>query len=151
MKKNNHDYFMNIAIKEALKGIKASHGGPFGCVIVKNNKVIAKSHNKVLLKNDPTCHGEMETIRLACKKLKTFDLTGCILYTTGFPCPMCMGACKWAHIKQVYYGCTVDDTTKIDFDDKKFYQWKLSAKCVNRKQCLELYRTYSKIKNKKHY
>lgn len=142
---------MHLAVLEAKKGMIANRGGPFGCVIVKNNKVIAKSHNKVLLKQDPTAHGEIETIKLACKKLKTFDLTGCILYTTGFPCPMCMGACKWAHIKKVYYGCNPTDTAKIGFDDKKFYEWMLEANCVSRKECLELYKQYSKKKDKKHY
>lgn len=151
MKKNNHKYFMQLAIEEANKGINAGHGGPFGCVIVKDNKVIAKAHNKVLLKQDATCHGEMEAIRLACKRLKSFNLSGCILYTTGFPCPMCMGACKWAHIKMVYYGCDAKATAKIGFDDEKFYKWKLQAKCVSRQECLDLYETYSKKLDKKHY
>ncbi|MCQ3907850.1 MAG: nucleoside deaminase [Mycoplasmoidaceae bacterium] len=94
MKKTNHQYFMQIAIQEAKKGINAGHGGPYGGVIVKNNKIVAKSHNKVVLNHDVTAHGEMETIRAACKKLKTYDLKGCVLYTTAFPCPMCVAACK---------------------------------------------------------
>ena len=149
MTPNKHKYFMEEAIKEAYKGIKNNEGGPFGAVIVKNGKIIAKSHNQVVKKQDPTCHGEMMAIRLACKKLKTFDLSGCVIYTTGFPCPMCMGACKWAHIKKVYYGCNENDATQIGFDDKKFYEWKLEAECVD--SCKQLYNDYSKLKNRTHY
>ena len=86
--------FMALAIKEAYTGIKKGHGGPFGSAIVKNNKVIAKAHNKVLYLKDPTAHGEICAIRKACKKLNTYDLTGCVLYTTGYPCPMCMADCQ---------------------------------------------------------
>lgn len=150
-KSNNHAYFMQQAIIEARKGIGAGHGGPFGAVIVKNGKIVAKGHNEVIKNNDATCHGEMQAIRAACKKLKSFDLSGCVIYTTGFPCPMCMGACKWAHIKRVYYGCNEKDTTKIDFDDSKFYRWKLRADCIERPKCLEVYKEYSQLKNKKHY
>lgn len=146
MRKTNHYYFIQLAILEAKKGIKNNHGGPYGCVIVKNNKVVAKSHNKVLLKNDVTSHGEIETIRLACKKLKTFNLTGCTLYTTAYPCPMCVAACKWAHIKKVYYGCTESDTQAIDLEDKKFYSAKLETTCIGRKECLRLFKQF---KNKK--
>ena len=146
MKKTNHNHFIQLAISEAKKGIQSKHGGPYGCVIVKNNKVIAKSHNKVSLKNDVTSHGEMETIRLACKKLKTFNLMGCTLYTTAYPCPMCVAACKWAHIKKVYYGCTEADTQAIDSEDKKFYNAKLETTCVGRKECLQLFKQF---KNKK--
>ena len=148
---NKHDKFMAEAIKEAYKGIKANHGGPFGAVIVKNGKIISKAHNQVVKNQDPTAHGEMLAIRAACKKLKSFDLTGCVIYTTGFPCPMCMGACKWAHIKQVYYGCDENDTAKIGFDDKKFYRWMLKATNVNHKECLKLYAYYKKLKHKTHY
>lgn len=137
---------MQIAIQEAEKGTKDGHGGPYGCVIVKNNKVVAKSHNRVISNNDVTAHGEVETIRLACKKLKTFDLTGCTLYTTAYPCPMCLAACKWAHIKKVYYGCSESDTQTIDSEDKAFYKAKLQTICVGHKECWELFKKY---KNKK--
>ena len=101
MKKQNlHEYFMSCAIAEAKKGVDNKDGGPFGAVIVKDNKIIAKGHNQVIKKNDPTCHGEMQAIRSCCKKLHTYDLSGCVIYTTGEPCLMCLCACMWANIKK---------------------------------------------------
>ena len=105
--------FMKEALSEAYNGIENRHGGPFGTVIVKDGKIVGRGHNKVLLKRDPTCHGEMEAIRDACKNLDTFDLSGCELYTTAEPCPMCLGAILWANIKKVYFGCTQKDTAEI--------------------------------------
>ena len=98
------DKFMKIAISEARKGISAGHGGPFGCVIVKDGKIVGKGHNEVVKRNDPTCHGEVMAIRDACKNIGSFDLSGCDLYTTAEPCPMCAGAIMWANIKKVWYG-----------------------------------------------
>ena len=112
--------YMEIAIKEAKKGIENGDGGPFGCVIVKDDKIVGKGHNRVVLKHDATCHGEMEAIRNASKNLNTFDLSGCELYTTGEPCPMCLSACLWANIEKVYYGCTILDNENIGFRDNKF-------------------------------
>src|SRR5574344_71998 len=112
--------FMKAAIAEANKGIDNSHGGPFGAVIVKNNQIISKGHNHVVINNDPTCHGEIDAIRKACKKLGTFDLSGCAIYTTGYPCPMCFCAILWANISKVYYGCDTTDTELIGFRDKEF-------------------------------
>ncbi|MCI6722600.1 nucleoside deaminase, partial [Treponema porcinum] len=91
--------FMKEALSEAYNGIENRHGGPFGTVIVRDGKIVGRGHNKVLLNRDPTCHGEMEAIRDACKNLDTFDLSGCELYTTAEPCPMCLGAILWANIK----------------------------------------------------
>ena len=88
--------YMKVAIKEAKEGITQGHGGPFGVCIVKDNKIIGRGHNRVVLNNDCTCHGEMEAIRDACKNMNTFDLSGAALYTTGMPCPMCLGAIQWA-------------------------------------------------------
>ena len=82
--------FMEAALQEAYEGIEKNHGGPFGAVVVKNGKIVGRGHNRVLYKKDPTCHGEMEAIRDACKNLETHDLTGCQLYTTAEPCPMCL-------------------------------------------------------------
>lgn len=113
--------FMELAINEAKKGIRNKEGGPFGAVIVKDGKVVGRGHNKVVANNDPTAHGEMMAIRDACNRLGTFDLTGCELYTTHYPCPMCKCAIMWANINKVYYGCTVDDTAEIGFRDKDFY------------------------------
>lgn len=134
--------YMKMAIREAYKGIANGDGGPFGAVIVKDDKVIAKAHNLVLKNNDPTCHGEMTAIRKACKKLGTFDLTGCEIYTTGYPCPMCMCAIQWANIKTVYYGCNIMDTEEIGFRDKQFYENPLEPVEVARKECLKLYEDY---------
>ena len=94
--------YMQVAIDEALDGISRQHGGPFGCVIVKDGRIVGQGHNRVLKNNDPTCHGEVSAIRDAGQKLGTFDLSGCELYTTGEPCPMCLCACLWANIDRVY-------------------------------------------------
>ena len=143
--------FMRMAINEAKKGISSHHGGPFGAVIVKDGVVIAKGHNQVLKNNDPTCHGEMMAIHKACKKLKTFDLTGCEIYTTGYPCPMCMSAIMWANIDKIYYGCNVIDTDGIGFRDAKFYdmqredKMKEFVKEIDREACLKLYSDYKEL------
>ena len=105
--------FMKEAVKEAYDGIKNGHGGPFGSVVVKNGEIIGRGHNRVLSEKDPTCHGEIMAIKDACKNLGSHDLTGCDIYTTAAPCPMCKGALLWANISKVYYGCTIEDTDKI--------------------------------------
>ena len=93
-------------------------GGPFGCVIVKDGEIIAEGANTVLADNDPTCHGEMNAIRNACKELGTHDLSSCILYTTSEPCPMCYGAIWWARISKIYYASTTRDAKEFgNFDD----------------------------------
>ncbi len=148
--------FMRAAIKEAQKGIHQGHGGPFGAVIVKDGKVVARGHNQVVKNNDPTCHGEMQAIRAASKKLATFDLTGCDIYTTGEPCPMCMGAILWANINKVYYGCNIDDTEKIGFRDSVFYQMQedgMGDKVLelDREACLKLYQEYLSIQDRTNY
>ena len=96
------DKFMKIAVDEARTGINAGHGGPFGCVIVRNGEIVGQGHNEVVKRKDPTCHGEVMAIRNACKTLGTYDLSGCELYTTAEPCPMCRGAILWANISRVY-------------------------------------------------
>ena len=93
MEEEMHSKYMQMAIEEARTGILNNHGGPFGAVIVKDGEVIATGHNKVLLNNDATAHGEIEAIRAAGQKLHSFDLSGCTLYTTGDPCHMCLCAC----------------------------------------------------------
>lgn len=147
---------MQVAIKEARKGISKGHGGPFGAVIVKDDKIISKGHNHVVAHNDPTCHGEINAIRKACKKLKTFDLSECEIYTTGYPCPMCFGAILWANIKKVYYGCNIDDTAVIGFRDKEFAKKNAETKVevcaeVNRLETLALYKAYQEINKKIQY
>ena len=149
--------FMREALKEAYEGINNRHGGPFGCVIVKDGKVIGQGHNRVLIKHDPTCHGEMEAIRDACEKTGSHDLTGCELYTTAEPCPMCLGAILWANIAKVYYGCNVNDTDKIGFRDDKFYDFFHGEKNIltleesDRKECKKLFDEYIKDKKAQRY
>ena len=150
--------FMEMAIEEAKKGILQGHGGPFGCVIVKNDEIVGKGHNEVLKNNDPTCHGEIMAIHEACKTLNTFDLAGCELYTTGEPCPMCLAAILWANIEKVYYGCNIFDTEKIGFRDNKFYKFQNNPsqrqkmiKELDRDQCLKLYDLYNSLTDKKQY
>ena len=144
-----------MAINEAKKGIRNGHGGPFGAVIVKNDEVIAKGHNQVVKNNDPTCHGEIMAIHKACKKLGSFDLSGCEIYTTGEPCPMCMAAILWANIEKIYYGCNILDTEEIGFRDKKFYeQFENREQLIHeldRKECLKLYGEYKRISDKVNY
>lgn len=144
--------FMQVAIDEALEGIKAGHGGPFGSAIVKDGQVVASSHNHVLLNHDATCHGEMEAIRAASVALGTHDLSGCEIYTTGEPCPMCLGAIMWANIDKVYYGCTLADNESIGFRDAKFDQLMGGRQLLqdfleecDREACLELFAKYNEL------
>lgn len=115
------EYFMKRAIAMAEKGMDEGAGGPFGCVIVKDDKIIAEGHNRVTSTNDPTAHAEVVTIREACEKLGSFQLDDCTIYTSCEPCPMCFGAIYWARPKLVYYACTKKDAAKIDFDDQFIY------------------------------
>lgn len=150
--------YMLEAIEEARKGITGGHGGPFGCVIVHEDKIIGRGHNQVVKLKDSTCHGEMMAIRDACKNIDSFDLSGSILYTTGQPCPMCFGAILWANISKVYYGCNIIDTEKIGFRDSAFYEfWENDDKKnefiqeLDRDECLKLYEEYESIKGKTMY
>lgn len=115
--------FMKMAAQEAEKNVGTQVGGPFGTIIIKDGKVIAKGRNHVLLNKDPTAHGEIFTIREACKKLGTHDLSGCELYTNAYPCPMCLGAIIWSNIKICYYGNTAKDAKEIGFRDDFIYEF----------------------------
>lgn len=134
--------FMEEAISQAYTGITLKHGGPFGAVIVKDDVIVGRGHNRVLVDNDPTAHGEMVAIRDACKNLGTFDLTGCELYTTAAPCPMCKCAIMWANIKTVYQGCDLQDTDKIGFRDVDFQTESPTIIEVDRDECLKLFKDY---------
>ncbi len=112
--------FMNRAIELSINNIK-NNGGPFGCVIVYKDKIIAEGVNRVTSNNDPTAHAEIVAIREACKKLDTFNLKGTKLYTSCEPCPMCLSAMYWAHIDKIFYGNSRNDAAKINFDDKFIY------------------------------
>ena len=115
--------YMKIANDLAGSNLLTNAGGPFGACIVKNNKIIGKGKNQVLKNNDPTAHAEIMAIRNACRNLKTYDLTGCIMYTTCYPCPMCISAIIWSNIKTVYYGNTKEDAANIGFRDDFIYDY----------------------------
>ena len=115
------EYFMERAIEMARKGMNANAGGPFGCVIVKDDTIIAEEHNRVTSTNDPTAHAEIVAIRKACDKLGSFQLDDCIVYTSCEPCPMCFGAIYWARPKMVFFACTKKDAANVDFDDQFIY------------------------------
>lgn len=141
--------FMQEAIRQAYEGIENGHGGPFGSVVVLNGKIVGRGHNRVLLNKDPTCHGEIEAIRDACRNLNTHDLSECELYTTAEPCPMCLGAILWANIRTVYSGCNRQDTAQIGFRDDAFYDYlygkdtsALNQKTDSRDECLKLFEDY---------
>ena len=143
------DPYMQQAIQEALEGISHGEGGPFGSVIVKDGEIVGRGHNRVLAEKDPTCHGEVSAIRDACRRLGTYDLSGCEVYTTGEPCPMCLAACLWANISKVYYGCTIADNAMIGFRDEKFDKLTGGREKLrdylqkkDRKACLALFKVY---------
>ena len=112
--------FMLRAIELSIKSASGI-GGPFGCVVVKDNMIVAEGSNKVTFSNDPTAHAEIVAIRDACKKLNTFNLSGCDIYASCEPCPMCLSAIYWSHIANIYYANTRDDAKKINFDDSMIY------------------------------
>ena len=112
--------FMAKAIELSINSANTI-GGPFGCVIVKDDKIIAECSNKVTSSIDPTAHGEIVAIREACKNLNTFDLSGCEIYTSCEPCPMCLSAIYWSRLDKIYYANTREDAKNIDFDDSFIY------------------------------
>lgn len=113
---------MHLAITLSVKNVSENIGGPFGAVVVKNGEIVAGSGNKVTSTNDPTAHAEVSAIRLACTKLNTFDLSGCVIYTSCEPCPMCLAAIYWARIDTIYYANTKVDAENIGFSDKFIYE-----------------------------
>ena len=115
--------FMQIANELARENIVTGNGGPFGAVILKNGEIVGKGNNHVLESNDPTAHAEIMAIREASKNLNSYDLSGCELYTSCYPCPMCLSATIWANIKQVYYGNTKEDAESIGFRDDYIYNF----------------------------
>ena len=123
--------FMLKAIELSIKSAETI-GGPFGCVIVKDNKIISEGSNKVTLTNDPTAHGEIVAIREACLKLNSFNLSGCELYSSCEPCPMCLSAIYWSHIDKIFYANTRNDAKNIDFDDSFIYS-EINKKIEDRK------------------
>lgn len=117
----NNEQLMRRAIALSIESVN-SGGGPFGAVIARNGEIVAEGSNNVTLHHDPTAHAEVSAIREACRKLETFDLSGCDIYTSCEPCPMCLGAIYWAHIDKIYYANDRRDAADIGFDDDFIYQ-----------------------------
>lgn len=122
MENNKHHEYMRMAIALSEQNVAQGLGGPFGAVIVKGDQVVAASANTVVPSNDPTAHAEVSAIRLACQELNTYNLEGCVIYTSCEPCPMCLGAIYWARIEKIYYANTKSDAAAIGFDDQFIYE-----------------------------
>ena len=143
---------MKLGIDEARTTMNEGKGGPFGAVITDiEGKVIAIASNKVLESHDPTAHAEIMAIRKASEILGTHNLENCILYVTGYPCPMCLSAIMWANIKKVYYGTNLEEAKEIGFKDKKIYDYLknndnniLNIEQLNYNECLELFKEYQR-------
>lgn len=131
-KMEEHERFMREAIALSKQNVEKQLGGPFGAVIVKDGEIVAKSANLVTINNDPTAHAEISAIRLACQKLNTFSLEGCVIYTSCEPCPMCLGAIYWARLDRMYFANTKNDAAAVGFDDAFIYD-ELDLKSENRK------------------
>ena len=150
--------FMMRAIELSIESAK-SKGGPFGCIIVKNNKIIAEGSNKVTANNDPTAHGEIVAIRAACQKLNTFNLSGCDLYSSCEPCPMCLSAIYWSRIENIFYANTRIDAKNIDFDDSFIYSEinknlenrKIKMQQIHRDEALEAFKIWENKEDKIKY
>ncbi|MBI5219381.1 MAG: nucleoside deaminase [Bacteroidia bacterium] len=149
---------MNEAIRLSIKSVKDG-GGPFGAVIVKNGKIIAKASNSVTKDNDPTAHAEVNALRLAAKKIKNFDLNGCIVYSSCEPCPMCLAAIYWAKIDRLFFANTKTDAKKIGFDDFFIYdelelpyeKRKMKVTQMMRNKALEAFRNWDNKEDKIQY
>ena len=150
--------FMRRAIELSIESVNKG-GGPFGSVIVKDNKIIAEGSNRVTPTNDPTAHGEIVAIRGACKKLNNFILNGCELYSSCEPCPMCLSAIYWARITKIYFANTREDAQKIDFDDSLIYsefrkninERKIPMIQIMRNEALKAFDLWDKKKDKVKY
>lgn len=151
--------FMQRAIEIAERGMDQNEGGPFGCVVVQNNAIIAEGNNSVTLNNDPTAHAEIVAIRNACDHLGTFQLTGCDVYTSCEPCPMCLGAIYWARPDHIYYAATRHDAAEAGFDDSFIYdeitvpdnERSIPTKPIGRKNALKLFERWKSKEDKTVY
>ena len=150
---------MSEAIRLSSFGIEQNEGGPFGCVIVKDDEIIARGWNQVLLTNDPTAHAEVVAVREACKKLNSFHLEGCELYTSCEPCPMCLGAIYWARVKVIYFANTKTDAADVGFNDSLIYDELLGSHdqrmikmiCLGRNEALKVFQQWKEKADKKLY
>ena len=155
--------YMQTAIDLSKKNLRNHHGGPFGAVVVKNGKIIGRASNCVIKNNDPTAHAEITAIREACKKIKSYDLSGCELYTSCYPCPMCLSAVIWSNIKKVYYGNTKEDAAGIGFRDDFIYDYinklstgeiddkTLSLECIDREETINAFHQFAEKTDKRMY
>ena len=146
--------YMEIAKQLSEDNLKTNIGGPFGACIVKNGKIIGKGSNHVLKDNDPTAHAEIIAIRNACRNINSYDLSDCELYTSCYPCPMCLSAIIWANIKKVYYGNTKEDAASIGFRDDFIYNYMkkltdnkeddtiLNLECMNREETIKTFEKF---------
>lgn len=128
--------YMQIANELAKQNILTNNGGPFGAVIVKDGVVVGVGNNHVIANNDPTAHAEIMAIRNACKTLKTFDLKGCEIYSSCYPCPMCLSAIIWSNIETVYYGNTKEDANDIGFRDNIIYKYLEGKNTLNENEAI---------------
>ena len=151
LKKNKNFMIDDILEEMTESSLNFKVGGPFGAVVYKDGKIVGKGVNRVVGNNDPTAHAEITAIRNACQNLKTFDLTGCELYATGYPCPMCMSAIIWANIKKVYYSCDYKDAEKIGFRDDFIFKFLkngckdtkiLELEEISKEKVVKLYKDY---------
>lgn len=153
------NHFIKEAARLALENVRSANGGPFGAVIIREGRVVAQGVNTVTLDNDPTAHAEVNAIRAAGQALGTFDLTGCELYTSCEPCPMCLSAIYWARIEKVYYGCTAEDAARYGFADAFIYdelarprtERELPTIPLERESCLEAFRAWEESEQKRPY
>jgi guanine deaminase len=151
--------FMARAIELSIENVRSSNGGPFAAIVVKDGQDVAEGTNQVTATNDPTAHAEVVAIREACKKLGTFELKNCDLYTSCEPCPMCLGAIYWARPRQVYFGNTAADAANAGFDDSFIYQEiarphaqrKIPMSQMMEEEALEAFRAWSAKADKVRY
>ena len=155
--------YMKIAKELSEDNLKTNVGGPFGACVVKNGKIIGKGSNHVLSNNDPTAHAEIIAIREACKNIGSYDLSNCELYTSCYPCPMCLSAVIWANIDKVYYGNTKEDAEKIGFRDDYIYEFikkvadnnidsnLLKLECIDREETIEVFNKFMQKNDKTIY
>ena len=154
--------YMKVAKELADENLKTNNGGPFGACIVKDGKIIGKGANQVLCSNDPTAHAEVVAIRDACKNINSYDLSGCEVYTSCYPCPMCLSAIIWSNIKVVYYGNTANDADKIGFRDENIYNYLkgnendkdevgLKLTCLDREETIKTFNEFMNDKDKTIY
>lgn len=150
--------YMEIAIELSEESIRTHEGGPFGACIVKDGIVVGRGRNMVLKNNDPTAHAEVIAIRDACSNLGTYDLTGCELYTSCYPCPMCLSATIWSNMKKVYYGNTKEDAADIGFRDDYIYEFikgsgeeALDLKMLDRDEAIKTFKAFTEDENRTIY